>query len=431
MIQFTQITPEGWNIDTVHYVHKGDSDGSRPNHRPLALVEAFRKIITSIIYDRMKRDFTRLEVPDPTNPGFQAGRTTANSIFPLRAAAEHCPIMTETEFSTLLGDLKWCFDTPASTVIEIGLMRLGVLDFYTNLLRDIYVHIVRSTITAHGKSVDITGRCRSSEDRLAPHPKGNTPARAHARPHARTQGGCPHPGPFRGALALPSRTRGGARSLARSRARAVAARTVTAAAAAAAAAATDDTRDDGRGDDPPPAPPSGTGACQPPPPPPRRSTTASPPSSSHFCPLSRPLSRRARGRVSGTPIIRPSVRMTAHCARAAHDPPPPPRARARERARPRPPSGDIATRRHDDANLGWQAAAAVPRLTEPPNPNPNPNDARKERMTREPAHATSPNPPPHARERARPTPPPRPPPRRRDPHATQHTTHNTPPGHAR
>ena len=93
----------------------------------------FRKVFTSVICDRMKGVFTRLEVLDPTNPGFQAGRTTANSIFPLRAAAEHCH-MTETEFSTLLGDVKWCFDTPASTVIELALMRLGVPEFYVNLL---------------------------------------------------------------------------------------------------------------------------------------------------------------------------------------------------------------------------------------------------------------------------------------------------------
>ena len=189
---------------------------------------------------------------------------------------------------------------------------------------------------------------------------------------------------------------------------------MTAAAAAAAAAATDDTRDDGRGDDPPRAP-FRHGRLSAPPPPQKHHRIA--PSSSHFCPLSRPLSRGARGRVSGTPIIRPSVRMTAHCAHAAHNPPL--RARARERARPRPPSGHIATRRHDDANLGWQAAAAVPRLTEPSNPNPNPNDARIERMMRKPARVTPPNPPLHARERARPTPPPRPSPRRRDPHATQ------------
>ena len=119
------------------------------------------------------------------------------------------------------------------------------------------------------------------------------------------------------------------------------------------------------------------------------------------------LTTRARVR-HGTPIIRPSVRMTAHFARADRDAPLPP---ARERARPRPPSGDIVTRRHDDANLGWQAAAAAPCVTEPPNPNPN--DARMARMTRDPAHMMPPNLPPHARERARPTPrpPPRPSPR--------------------
>jgi len=81
------------------------------------------------------------------------------------------------------------------------------------------------------------------------------------------------------------------------------------------------------------------------------------PSSSHFCPFSRPLSRRARWRDSGTPIIRPSVRMTAPCACVAIEP-----------------------------------------------PNPNPNNARMARMTRAPTRATSPNLPPHALERARPTP---------------------------
>ena len=173
-----------------------------------------------------------------------------------------------------------------------------------------------------------------------------------------------------------------------------------------------------------------TGAVTTPPRPPqaRALVSAAPPAEapprrplvfSFLSSLSSSLTTRARAsqRHPHHPPVRPDDGVL--CARGSHTPP---RPRARERARPRPPSGDIATRRHDDANLGWQAAAAVPRLTEPPNPNPNPNDARIERMTRKPTRATSPNPPPHARERARPTPPPRPPARRRDPHATQHTT---------
>jgi hypothetical protein len=66
----------------------------------------------------------------------------------------------------------------------------------------------------------------------------------------------------------------------------------------------------------PPPPPPGTGACQLRPPaeaPPRRPLVFS------FCPHSRPLSQRARGRDCGTPLVRPSVWMTAHCARAARD----------------------------------------------------------------------------------------------------------------
>ena len=156
IIQFTQITPRAWHIDLVHFVHKGGAYGSLPNHRPLALVEVFRKVFTSIICDRMKRDFAHLLILDPTNPGFQSGRTTANSTFPLRAAAEHCRA-TGTEFSCLLDDLKWCFDTPASTVIELGLMWLGVPAVYANLMADLDVHVVRSTVTASGITVGLAG----------------------------------------------------------------------------------------------------------------------------------------------------------------------------------------------------------------------------------------------------------------------------------
>ena len=104
----------------------------------------------------MKHGFAHLLILDPTNPGFQSGRTTANSIFPLRAAAEHCRA-TGTEFPCLLDNLKWCFDTPASTVIELGLMRLGVPAFYANLMSDIDVHIVRSTVTASRTTLGLAG----------------------------------------------------------------------------------------------------------------------------------------------------------------------------------------------------------------------------------------------------------------------------------
>ena len=156
LILFTQVTPHNWHIDLVHYVHKGGVDGSLSNHRPLALVEVFRKVVTSIVCDRLKRDFARLNILDPTNPGFQTGRTTANSIFPLRIAGEHC-LHTETELSALLDDLKWCFDTPASTVVELALRRLGVPMFYINMLNDNDLHSVKSTVTANGNTFDIAG----------------------------------------------------------------------------------------------------------------------------------------------------------------------------------------------------------------------------------------------------------------------------------
>ena len=160
-IQHTQVTPRGWHVDLVHYVHKGGADGSLSNHRPLALIEVLRKVFTGVVVDRMRTDWRRLTVLDECNPGFQAGRTTANAILPVRTAAEHCAA-TKTEMSVLLDDLKWCFDTPANTVIELALMRLGVPAFYSSLLNDIDAHSVKSTVTAAGLTLDIAGHLDGS-----------------------------------------------------------------------------------------------------------------------------------------------------------------------------------------------------------------------------------------------------------------------------
>ena len=53
--------------------------------------------------------------------------------------------------------MKWCFDTPASTVVELALRRLGVPMFYINMLNDNDLHSVKSTVTANGNTVDIAG----------------------------------------------------------------------------------------------------------------------------------------------------------------------------------------------------------------------------------------------------------------------------------
>jgi len=54
IIQHSQVTPRAWHVDLVHYVHKGESDISLANHRPLALIEVFRKVFTSGIVGRMR-----------------------------------------------------------------------------------------------------------------------------------------------------------------------------------------------------------------------------------------------------------------------------------------------------------------------------------------------------------------------------------------
>ena len=118
-----------------------------PHNTNARLIEVLRKVATSIATDRMRRDWNRMHLLDDANPGFQAGRTTVNSILPLRLAAENC-VATKQHFAALLGDLKWCFDTPARTIVELALMRLGVPSYYYEMLEDIDLHSAKTTVTA-------------------------------------------------------------------------------------------------------------------------------------------------------------------------------------------------------------------------------------------------------------------------------------------
>ena len=181
IIQHTQITLRGWHVDLVHYVHKGGSDGSLSNHRPLALIEVLRKVFTDIVVDRMRRDWSRLKVLGECNPGFQAGRTTVNAILPVRTVAEYC-VGTKTEMAVLLDDLKWCFDTPANAVIELVLMRLGVPAFYVTMLNEIDMHSAKSTVTAAGLTVDLASHLGCKEF------TGSCTAPARARSKGRSTG---------------------------------------------------------------------------------------------------------------------------------------------------------------------------------------------------------------------------------------------------
>ena len=64
-------------------------------------------------------------------------------------------MQSKTELAALLHDLRWCFDTPANTVIELALFRLRVPEFYCNFLNDIDLHSVKSTMTAAGVTLGI------------------------------------------------------------------------------------------------------------------------------------------------------------------------------------------------------------------------------------------------------------------------------------
>jgi hypothetical protein len=72
----------------------------------------------------------------------------------------------------MLDDLRWCFNTPANTVIEFVLFRLDVPEFYSNLLNDIDLHSVKTTITAAGLTLDVLAGLSSEGRHLQEHGTG-------------------------------------------------------------------------------------------------------------------------------------------------------------------------------------------------------------------------------------------------------------------
>jgi hypothetical protein len=71
--QHSGVTPHAWHIDLMHYLHTGGEDSSLSNHRPLTLVDVLRKVFSAVSTSRMRRDWTRLRILDPCNPGFEPG----------------------------------------------------------------------------------------------------------------------------------------------------------------------------------------------------------------------------------------------------------------------------------------------------------------------------------------------------------------------
>ena len=151
----TGISPRTWHIDLVNYIHKGGDDQTLANHRPIKLLELMRKLVLGILTFRLKKDWEELGMIDKTNSGSQAGRSTANALLPVRAAMEQARC-TGKAAAVLYDDLKWAFDTPARTVLDLAARRMGVPEQFMQLLEDIDSRSVQTTILSAGLAMDLS-----------------------------------------------------------------------------------------------------------------------------------------------------------------------------------------------------------------------------------------------------------------------------------
>ena len=157
VITKTGISPEQWRRAVTTYIHKGGSDRTLSNFRPIMLLDVVQKVVMKIHNTRMNAAWRRLGAITEQNAGFQKSRTTASSILPVRMAARMCKSQQQ-NMAALFDDLAWAFDCPPRGVIELALRRLGVPTYFVTLLRDMDNMSMKDTALAGGLASSFNGQ---------------------------------------------------------------------------------------------------------------------------------------------------------------------------------------------------------------------------------------------------------------------------------
>lgn len=128
--------PTGWKEGIILplYKNKGDRRDTS-NYRPITLLSVPSKVITAIIFRRIKP--LLLEKRRPQQAGFTPGRSTTDCILTLTILAQHRRMFRKPLYAAYV-DLKAAFDSLDRDALWLLLHGLGVPSKYINILRNLY-----------------------------------------------------------------------------------------------------------------------------------------------------------------------------------------------------------------------------------------------------------------------------------------------------
>ena len=116
------------------YKNKGDRRDTS-NYRPITLLSVPSKVITAIIFGRIKPLI--FEKRRPQQAGFTPGRSTTDCILTLTILAQHRRMFRKPLYAAYV-DLKAAFDSLDREALWLLLKGLGVPSKYINILRNLY-----------------------------------------------------------------------------------------------------------------------------------------------------------------------------------------------------------------------------------------------------------------------------------------------------
>jgi exonuclease III/ribonuclease HI len=144
--------PRRWMRGTLIPIPKDQPwTGDLNRLRPIALLEAGRKILSSILTKRLGEIIHGRKVLTGGNYGFTPGQRTGDFVHVLRAVMDEAAASRQ-GLEVLLMDIKRAYDSVSWVSLAASLRRCRVPQGYISLLQGIYDHRTLQVASAHGPS---------------------------------------------------------------------------------------------------------------------------------------------------------------------------------------------------------------------------------------------------------------------------------------
>ena len=157
MIWMKRLVIEQWTNELMLLVAKVPGNSSLHKIRPLRLLEIMRKAIFGITRKRVQKVWEDTQILNTNQYGFRGGRSTRHPLLNLCLVLEHARLKKK-ELHIVFQDIRRAFDSvEVSFGKEMALRRLGVPEYFIDMLIAYDLENKTQVITAYGRSSDLLG----------------------------------------------------------------------------------------------------------------------------------------------------------------------------------------------------------------------------------------------------------------------------------